>query len=192
MFILKGFIPKKHLLGQITFYVKVKDITPKPKVYTQPPNDDAVFINQLIENPMALFKLDIVNRQYIFIEMYANGTREYEKANYTKILLGLNERADLVRQRKAAHGWYLSELRKYVAVKHAANFIELKLAASGDLIIDDHAVFSNEKQRVLSVIKHDILLSHSHPTVLKELIRQRADLPSTNVLLAQANEILTW
>lgn len=171
--------------------ITVVDITPKPKVYVQPANDDALFINQRLEDPMTLLKLDIVNQQYLFREIHAAGTREYEKAKYTKDLLGLNDRADLVRQRQAAHKWYLSELKKYVAVKNAADFNVLTLVASGEVIVDTTAPFANEKKRVLNSIKHD-LLSHSHPTVWRELIRQRNQLPQTNLLFNQAPEILNW
>lgn len=171
--------------------MNIDDITPKPKVYTQPANDDALFINQRAEDPMALLELDIVNQQYLFREIYGNGTREYEKAKYTIDILGLNDRADLVRQRKAAHKWYLTELRKYVAVKNSADYNSLILAASGEIVIDATAVFADEKQKVLNLIKDDIL-SHSHPTVWRELIRQRTQLPQTNLLFDQAFEILQW
>lgn len=168
----------------------VQDITPQVDVYNIPSNDDAVFIHQRNEDPMALLELDILNQQYIFSERYADG-RNYEKAKYTKEILGLNERADLVRQRKAAHRWYFSELSKYVAVKNAVDFNSLILAAKGEIIIDTTSVFAIEKQRSLDSIKDDII-SHSHPTVWKELIRQRDQLPQTNVLINQAIEILAW
>lgn len=168
----------------------IQDITPQLNVYTIPSNNDAVFINQRREDPMALLELDILNQQYIFSEKFPNG-RDYEKAKYTKDLLGLNERADLVRQRKAAHRWYFSELNKYVAIKNAADFNSLTLAARGEIIIDITSEFATEKQRAIDSIKDDIL-SHSHPTVWKELIRQREQLPQTNILINQAVEILTW
>jgi len=169
----------------------IKDITPLPKVYTQPANDDALFINQRKDDPMELLELDILSRQYIFRERYAQGTREYEKAFYTKELLGLNTRADLIRQRKAAHSWYISELKNYVSVRNTNTIDELVQVTFGEITIDLNAVFTNEKHRVLVLLKEEIL-SHSHPTVLKELIRQRINLPQTNLLLIEAPEILTW
>jgi hypothetical protein len=106
-------------------------------------------------------------------------------------LLGLNARADLIRQRKAAHGWYISELRKYIAVRNTNSVAELTQVAFGKIDVDENAIFANEKQRILDLVKEDIL-SHSHPTVWKELIKQRVQLPKTNQLLNEAPEILTW
>ncbi len=174
----------------------IQDITPKVGVYLVPTNEDALFINQRSEDPMALLELDIISRQFIFREIYPQGTREYEKAKYTKDLLDLNGRQDLVRQRKAAHKWYLHELRNYIRVKSTANFNELIIAVNGEseidsTEIDETAVFAIEKQKILDSIKNDIL-THSHPTVWRELIRQRTDLPKTNLLLGQALEVLTW
>jgi hypothetical protein len=168
-----------------------EDITPLPTTYVQPTNDDAVFINQRVENPMELLELNILDRLYIYRERHAPGTREYEKAKYTKDVLGLNERADLVKQRKAAHVWYISELGKYVVIKNATNFDELKVASNDENIIIETALYESEKQKVLAIVKKEIL-SHSHPTVLRELIRQRGNLPTANSLFEQAPEILTW
>ncbi len=168
----------------------VQDITPQANVYIIPSNDDAVFINQRLEDPMSFLELDILNQQYIFIERNTSG-RDYEKAKYTKELLGLNERADLVRQRKAAHRWYFSELTKYVALKNAPDFNTLIFNARGEININLTSSFEIEKQKALDTLKLEIL-SHSHPTVWKELIRQRAFLPQTNILINQATEILTW
>jgi hypothetical protein len=168
----------------------VEDITPQRDVFTQPVNDDALFINQRNEDPMRLLELDLLYGSYLFIECQPHGTRAFEKAKYTKDLLGLNERADLVRQRKAAHKFYFSELRKYVDVKNATNFTQLIDAFDSDVIVIDlTALFATEKQRALDVIKNDIL-SHSHPTVWNELKRQRSKLPKTNILFSQAPELL--
>lgn len=171
--------------------VIIEDITPTKDVYIKPANEDALFINQHKENPLDLLELDIINKQFIFIETHNVGTREYEKAKYTKELLGLNERADLVSQRKAAYKHYLSELRKYVAVSKAIDFTELIEALDGDIPINLTANFNSEILRSKKIIKESIL-KHSHPTVFKEMIKQRNVLPSTNALVLQAPEILNW
>ena len=169
-----------------------EDVTPPRGKYIQPANDDALFINQRIENPMALLELDLVNRQFIFTEKHPPGTREYKKAKYTKDLLGLNTRAALVASRKSAAKFYLSRFEKYVAAKNANDFQQLSEALNDDLSdIDQTQNFDTEKARILESIKSDIL-SYSHPTVLKELISQRLNLPKTNSLLIQATEIITW
>ena len=169
-----------------------EDVTPPRGVYIQPANDDSLFINQRKENPMALLELDLVNKQFVFIEKFPEGTREYKKAKYTKDLLGLNTRAALVASRKAAAKFYLSRFEKYVGAKNAIDFQQLSDALNDDLgDIDQTQDFDIEKARILESIKTDVL-SYSHPTVMKELISQRDSLPKTNSLLNKAPEITTW
>ena len=59
-----------------------EDVTPPRGEYIKPANDDALFINQRKENPMDLLELDLENKQFVFIEKYPVGTREYKKAKY--------------------------------------------------------------------------------------------------------------
>lgn len=169
-----------------------EDVTPARGVYIKPANYDALFINQREENPMDFLELDLVNKQFIFVEKHPPGTREYKKARYTKDLLGLNTRAALVASRKAAAKFYLSRLEKYVAVKNANDILELDEALNDDSIdIEWNNSFDIEKRRILEFIQTDIL-TYSHPSVLKELISQRNSLPKTNSLLNNAPEITTW
>jgi hypothetical protein len=80
-------------------------------------------------------------------------------------------------------------LKKYVAVKNADNHDELMLAMDIDIPdIDAAAEFNYEKRRALASIKNKIQ-KHSHPTVWKEMIRQKNDLPRTDALLRQATEL---
>lgn len=101
------------------------DITPARGTYSQPDNEDALFINQRVEDPMDFFELDLVNQQFIFIEKHPEGTREFKKAKYTKELLGLNTRAALIANRKNAAKFYISRLEKLASAKAANNFPEL-------------------------------------------------------------------
>ncbi|MEO8148998.1 MAG: HNH endonuclease [Bacteroidia bacterium] len=180
----KIFNPKNSTTAQ--------DVTPARGTFTKPANDDALFINQRIENPLDFLELDLVNQQFVFTEKFAAGTREYLKAKYTKDLLGLNTRAALVANRKNAAKFFISRLEKYVAAKNAQNFQDLINAINDDWgAIDKNKNFANAKQGILDSIKNDIL-SYSHPTVWKELIRQRQKLPKTNTLLNQAPEALNW
>ena len=128
-------------------------------------------------------KLKKIELLFIFTEKFPAGTREFLKAKYTKDLLGLNTRAALVANRKNAAKFYVSRLEKYVAAKTSNNFMELTDAINDDWGgIDLMGNFKTEKSRILDSIKNDIL-SYSHPTVWKELIRQRAKLTKTNLLL---------
>lgn len=170
----------------------VEDVTLPPKTYKQPDNDDALFINQRKFDPMNFLELDIINWRLVFYERFPTGTREFEMAKFTKDLLGLNTRAGLIEARKAAVIFFRDRLEKYVSAKKATNFQELKDAVEDDInSIDETKTFGEEKARMLESVKADIFKS-AHPTVWKELIRQRANLPKTDELFNAAPEALTW
>jgi uncharacterized protein (TIGR02646 family) len=171
----------------------VEDITLPRGTYSQPTNDDALFINQRIDDPLDLIELDLLNQTFVFVERSQQGTREYEKASFTIDLLGLNTRGSLVAARKQAVRFFINRLETYVSAKNATDFQELKDAVDDDEVgsLDDTKSFGQEKQRMLDAIKKDIL-EGSHPTVWKELIRQRVNLPKTNGLLTDAPEALNW
>jgi len=168
-----------------------EDVTPPRGTYRQPVNDDALFLNQRKDNPMDFIELDLLNQTFIFTEKFPDGTREYHRANYTIELLGLNTRGALIAARRNAARFYIGRLEKYVKAKNSANFQELKDAVDDFGTIDEIANFRREKNRILKSIKTDVL-ENSHPTVWKELIRQRTNLPKTNRLLNDAPEAVNW
>lgn len=169
-----------------------KDISPEIGAYEDPGNEDILFINQRIENPMDFLELDFVGRTFSFIEKQAEGTREYLKGEYTKNLLGLNKRADLVEHRKAAYNYFKAALEKYIAVNATTAFAALELLLDSTIdVINTHGVFADEKNKILEVIKQRIKI-HNHPTVWKEMIRQRENLPTVKSLFQQAPEALAW
>lgn len=171
------------------------DVKPPRGQYLQPPNDDSLFINQLIENPMDFIELDLVNREFIFTENTENfpeGSREYLKAKYTIELLGLNRRRRLVRARKTATRFFRDRLGRYVEAKKAESFAVLEEIIDDDFGgINENNSFETEKARIKEALKEDIL-TYPHITVWKELLRQRARLPKINQLLNDAPEVLTW
>jgi uncharacterized protein (TIGR02646 family) len=169
----------------------VEDVTPPRGTYRQPANDDALFLNQRTDNPLDFLELDLLNQTFVFIEKFPAGTREYHRANYTIELLGLNTRGALIAARKNAARFYIGRLEKYVNAKSAANFQELKDAVDDFGTIDETINFVQEKTRILESIKTDVL-ENSHPTVWRELIRQRNNLPKTNRLLNDAPEATAW
>lgn len=172
--------------------VTVEDITPKMKIYLEPANADALFINQREEDPMSFLELDFEGKTFYFIERYFPGTREYEKAKYTKDILGLNKRDDLVQHRIAAFNYYKNELEKYVSVSGTQNKNELIKVVDGFIdTVDVNLDFEQEKNRILSSIKNRIK-KHNHPTVWKEMQRQRDNLPETNSLFQYAPESIMW
>jgi uncharacterized protein (TIGR02646 family) len=169
----------------------VEDVTLPPKIYKEPANDDALFLNQRKDDPMYFLELDLLNRTFVFVEKFPEGTREYERAKYTIELLGLNSRGALKKARESAAIFFISRLEKYVNAKKSTNFQELKDAVDDFGSIDETAVYIQEKARILESIKKTIL-ENQHPTVWKEMMRQRSNLPKTNKLLNEAPEALTW
>jgi uncharacterized protein (TIGR02646 family) len=169
----------------------IEDVTPPRGTYRQPANDDALFLNQRKDDPLDFLELDLLNQRFIFVEKFPEGTREYHRAKYTIELLGLNTRGALIAARKNAARFYIGRLEKYVNAKNSTSFPELKDAVDDFGTIDETADFNSEKVRILESIKNDVL-ENSHPTVWKELIRQRANLPKTNRLLNDAPEALNW
>lgn len=168
------------------------DVRPPRGTYLQPPTDDALFINQRIEDPMDLLELDLVSQQFVFTEKFPIGTREHLKAKYTKELLGLNSRAALVTARKQAVKYFRDRLGKYVEAQKSTNFAELEAAIDDDFGgVNVAAAFNDEKVRIQEAIKKDVL-EYPHPTVWKELMRQRANLPRINSFVNQVPEVLTW
>jgi hypothetical protein len=168
------------------------DVQPPRRTYLQPPTDDALFINQRIEDPMDLLELDLVSRQFVFTEKFPPGTREHLKAKYTKELLGLNTRAGLVTAREKAVKYFRDRLGKYVEAQSAATFAELAEAIDDDFGgVNATLVFNDEKERIKAAIKKDVL-EYPHPTVWKELMRQRANLSRINSFVNQVPEVLTW
>ena len=170
----------------------VEDITLARGTYKQPANDDALFINQRILDPMDYLELDIKNWKLVFIEKFPEGSREYEIAKFTKDLLKLNKRGDLITARQSAVIFFLDRLEKYVDAKKSTNFQELKMAIEDDIeSVDETKSFIQEKKRILESIKASIS-KNAQPTVWKELIRQRANLTKTNRLLNDAPEAVNW
>lgn len=173
-------------------HIDVQDATSPRGTFVQPANDDALFVNQRIDNPLDFLELDLIGQRFVFIERHAYGTREQLRAKYTIEVLGLNTRAALISGRKSAAKFFLDRLETYVNAKNATNWQELKDALSDfDGTLDKAADFAPEKQRLLTSIKRDIQ-EYSHPTVWKELVRQRENLSKTRRLLAAVPEALLW
>jgi uncharacterized protein (TIGR02646 family) len=168
------------------------NVTAPSGSYPQPPTDDALFINQRIEDPLDFFELDLINGEYIFTEKFPPGTREYLKAAYTEQLLRLNSRYSLVIARRNAARYFRDRLGKYVKAQSSNDFAELAEAIDDDFGgVNETLAFADEKQRIEEAIKKDIL-EYPHPTVWKELMRQRANLPRINSFVNQVPEVLTW
>lgn len=170
----------------------VINVTPPRGTYIKPPNGDALFINPRKEDPMDFMELDLRFGQYIFTISAATGTRDFERAEYTIDLLGLNKREPLRVARESAAKFYFNRFDKYVKLKHATTFQQIEDAFADDFNpVDTTKTVAFEKRRIRAVLKAEIINYH-HPTVWKEMMRQRGILPRTNALLLLAPEALNW
>jgi hypothetical protein len=163
----------------------------KGKPTVQPPTDAGLLIDIRNENPLEYLWLDL--KTFLFVEIPLDiTTREYHKANYTLWLLKLNERDGLSKAREQAAGHYFSRLKMYVSVKKAIDFVQIESAIDDFYpAIDVTVDFVVEQQKLLAAIKNDIV-TYQHPTVWRELVRQRLTLPKTNVLFLEAPEAINW
>lgn len=168
------------------------DVTCPRGAYNKPSNQDALFINPRVENPMSIMKLDLVGGTFMYLATAAVGSRKFKRAKYTIDLLGLNKRAALVEARRSASTYYVGQLRTYSMVEAANDFAGIQAAYVNDFgVVDVTANFATEKSRLLNTIKTEFI-NYPQPTVWKEMIRQRAHLTRTNDLLNAVPAALTW
>jgi len=139
---------------------------------TEPPTTDYAFIHPRLENPMDWMQLSFDDFLFYARPPHAPGTRGFQKVERTLEILELNNRPSLVKYRREAFGNYKRLLREYVAVKQAINYAQLEDAVSGDPIVNPAAPFTIEQNRLLDSLKNSILTGE-HPTVWREMIRQR-------------------
>lgn len=168
------------------------DVTCPRGIYLKPANQDALFINPRIEDPMRLMKLDFIGGTFLYIPIAAFGSRNYKRSKYTIDLLGLNKRAALVEARKSASTYYRNQLQTYTQIQLAIDFPGIIAAYANDFgVVNMAANFVTEKIRVLETIKNEFL-KYPQPTVWKEMVRQRRLLPITDSLLNLVPAASTW
>jgi hypothetical protein len=171
-----------------------EEITLRRGVYEPAPTLDAAFIDPRNENPMDYLRLNLLydSPAFCFLDpIYNEGTREYYKAKWTLDILNLNKDNALVENRRSALDDFLGLLSRYVNAKNSKNFTELADAIGDFPPIVNTKPFATEKKRILIDLRNKIK-KHTHPTVWKEMIRQRSILPKTNNLFKQAPEALLW
>lgn len=140
-----------------------------------PPNKDAAFINPRTENPMDFLELIFVADEYIFLPQHdlAKNGRKWLKADITIEIIGLN-RNGLPEARFAAAQNFQNQLRRFLIISRAASFAELKSAIAANFpVVDETRHFEQEKSRVLAAVESFIRTKIFHPTVFKEMVRQK-------------------
>lgn len=159
---------------------------------TEPPTQDVAFVHPGKTDPMDYFDLNFDDFLFYARPPHAPNTRGFVMVEKTLDILELNNRPALVNYRRGAFQNYKRMLREYVDTKQAANHDELERAVTGNPQVDRQSPFEMEKQRILGALRTSIL-THEHPTVWREMIRQRHDLPQPiQQLFNAAPEALAW
>jgi hypothetical protein len=157
-----------------------------------PTSTDAAFIDPRVENPMDFLSLDFTDQSF-FLTPSPNLTdpRAIAKANHTLNVLQIGKRAALAAARKAAFRFFQSRLERYRDVRDSTTFADLERLVEDPDLVDTTNTFAAEQQQMLTSLRQSIL-SHAHPTVWREMQRQRLSLPKTNILFAAVPEGLAW
>lgn len=157
--------------------------------FVRPPNEDAVFVNPRIENPLDYLQLDLESGLFETKEKDSH-TRAYQRAVYTIETLQLNTRKGLVANRQKAYQNYQDLLQQYIDIQHCI---------SSEALIAIFPVSNNtkrapwvEQKKLANLEFKTMFFNQNHPTVWKEMQRQNTVLPSLKKLFQQVPEALTW
>lgn len=82
---------------------------------TQPPVGIALFIDPATEDPTDFFTLDLSTG--LFVPLPPQGSQNFQRAEYTINILGLNRRDYLSRARRSAYASYKDALSAYLTLK---------------------------------------------------------------------------
>lgn len=134
---------------------------------TQPLNGEPALIDPRTEDATKLMFLDL-RETYLFTPLAAKGTRDHARADYTITTLRLNKRPELPRARREAYLDYVGRVRHY---KHER---DTKVSAF----------------RLVEL--REAVQRRQHPTVWREMLRQREKLPELHALFADVPEAASW
>lgn len=148
--------------------VEPVEVARKPKAPVVPPLVGApALIDPRVEDATRLMILDLRDT-YRFYPLAVKGTRDHARAEYTIRTLHLNDRDVLTRARRAAYVDYVSVVRRY----------------------------QHDRDRGAPASQLTALVAHTrgrqHPTVWREMQRQRDKLPELRDLFAAVPEAVAW
>jgi len=144
------------------------EVARKPKAPIVPPLGGApALIEPRIEDATKLMFLDL-RETYFFIPLAAKGTRDHARADYTIRTLGLNIRPLLPRARRQAFLAYVAHVRHYQRER------------------------DNKAATARLVQLREVVQQYQHPTVWREMQRQREKLPELQALFADVPEAADW
>lgn len=147
---------------------EIKHLERKPKeTPVAPPVGESIAVNPRSEDPLEFIILDIAGDTFVFAPLPDAPERDAERAFYTVDLLKLN-RDVLVRARREAFKNLKLRLQEYIAIRDAgAPHVELSAIVTS-------------------------LVRMQHPSVWREMCRQRRSISLLNVLFERAPEALGW
>lgn len=132
-----------------------------------PPDGEPALIDPRVEDATRLMLLDL-RETYLFTPLAAKGTRDHARADYTIRTLRLNLRPELARARREAYVDYVARLRHY---QHERN--------------------AGASPAQLTELREGVQ-RRQHPTVWREMQRQREMLPALLELFAAVPEAVSW
>jgi len=133
----------------------------------EPAAGDPVLIDPRSEDPLSYLFLDIEDTFY-FAPAHPQGTREWQRADYTIRLLRLNDREYLVAARREAYASYRARLREYRAQR-------------------DQGVDASHLKRL-----REGLVTMGHPTVWAEMKRQREHVNELREAFRAVPDAVDW
>jgi uncharacterized protein (TIGR02646 family) len=143
------------------------EVARKPNDAIVPPIDgEPVLIDPRFEDAMKLMILDL-RETYLLTPRAAKGTREHARADYTIRTLRLN-RDLLLRARRQAYEDYVAHIHRYARERDGR--------ASTTRLIE----------------LRDVIQRRQHPTVWREMQRQRPLIPALGALFAEVPEAADW
>lgn len=145
-----------------------------------PESKDLAYIHPRFEDPMDLMQLNMWEDgdlgDFIFYPLHSRDTREHAKVANTLEILKLDEARSLDYDRAKTFNSFKASLAEYARVVKASTHEDLTAATRGYPPIDRQQPIEVEKNKILASITKDIEES-IHPTVWREMIRQRTTLP---------------
>lgn len=144
------------------------EVARKPKDPVLPPADgEPALIDPRTEDATSFMLLDLRDT-YRFTPLARKGTRKHERAAYTIKVLHLNDRDALTRARRAAYIDYVNFVRRYERDR-------------------DAQLATTHLQSLVGELRR-----RQHPTVWREMQRQREKIPELAELFAAVPEAATW
>lgn len=144
---------------------KPVEIARKRSAPIVPPLDgDPALIDPRTEDATKLLWLDL-RETFLFTALAAEGTRDYERADYTIRTLRLNIRPELPEARRGAYRDYVAHVHHYQRERDAR-------ASSARL-----------------VGLRESIQTRPHPTVWREMLRQRDKIPELKALFADLPDL---